>query len=85
MLYHPVVIAKKQDLILTCMVAKNAKQLKVRDEVNDVLEQNKDYERAVITMVKGIKDCNNMSNIEILSNASVAMFAPPKSPLLSSF
>ena len=46
------------------MAAKNAKQLKVRDEANDVLEQNKDCEQAIINMVKGTKDCNDISNIK---------------------
>ena len=84
-LYHPTVIAKKQDVILTCMAAKNAKQLKIRDEANDVLEQNKDCEQAIITMVKDTKDCNNMSNIDILSSASLAIFSSLNVVMLSSF
>ena len=84
-LYHPTVIANKQEVILTCMAAKNAKQLKVRDEANDVLEQNKDCEQAIITMVKSTKDCNNMSKIDILSSASIVMFASQYVNLLSSF
>ena len=67
------------------MAAKNAKQLKIRDEANDVLEQNKDCEQAIITMVKDTKDCNNMSNIDILSSASLAMFASLNVVMLSSF
>ena len=67
------------------MAAKNAKQLKVRDEANDVLEQNKDCEQAIITMVKRTKDVNDMSNIDILSSGSIVMFASQYSNLLSSF
>ena len=44
-LYHPTVIAKKQEVILQCMAAKNTKEMKAMDEANDVLlELNKDCE-----------------------------------------
>ena len=51
-LYHPTVIAKKQEIILQCMAAKNTKEMKAMDEAKAVLESNKDCEQAVINMVK---------------------------------
>ena len=84
-LYHPTVIAKKQEVILQCMAAKNTKAMKAMDEANDVLELNKDCENALINMVKGTKDCKDMSTIDILSDTSMIMFAGQRAPLLSSF
>ena len=44
-MYHPTVIAKKQEVILQCMAAKNTKEMKAMNEANDVLELNKDVNK----------------------------------------
>ena len=67
------------------MAAKNTKEMKAMDEAKAVLELNKDCEQAFINMVKGTKDCKDMSNIDILSHTTIQMFATQFSPLLSSF
>ena len=59
---------------MTCMAARNKKQLKVSDDAKDILDYNKDMELTVVNLVKVNKDCKGLSKANILFDATLEIF-----------
>lgn len=84
-LHHPDVLAKKQDVVITCIATKNTKQMKIMNEAKDNLKQNKDCEQSIVNLVKSTRGCHDISSIDIFPNASLEMVDKQTDTLLTSF